>query len=190
MVFVPGRSRSGFADACLGVFLTAAVLMSSGCQEPADRLGLTADEMAAQEVARMPTEPNIVNVVAIYNTGSPWLWDSDNNKIRGIYVAGLFLFGPKKHAVFGDGVIRPRLYVLERGQDGDKHPKLVKEWSFNVEEALPFRGKKKRTLGWGYGLPLPFGDIEVTGREVQMVICFERPDGRIVRSSKQAFLVR
>ena len=190
MVLVPGNSKAGSSVACFCVFLMAGVLLAGGCQPLEPGPSVAAGEKPAHAVARMPTEPNIVNVVAIYNTMAPWLWDADKTKIRGIYIAGMFLFGPERHAVFGDGIIRPRLYVVERGPDGKKQPRLVKEWSFNVEEAMPFRGKKKLTLGWGYGLPLPFGDLDLMGREIQMVVCFERSDGRMVSSSKQAFLVR
>jgi len=144
---------------------------------------------ASEDVARVPTEPNVVNAVAIYNSLSPWMYDRDKVKVRGVYVSGLYLLGPKGTGVFGDGVIRPRLYLVERGPDGKKQPKLVKEWSFTVEEAIPFRGKQKRTPGWGYGLPLAFDDLDLSGREVQVLIAFERNDGRIVNSSKQTFIV-
>jgi len=160
----------------------------SGCTPP-EGMTTAPGDSAAKDVARVPTEPNVVNVVAIYNSISPWIYDRDKVKIRGIYVSGLYLLGPKGYGVFGDGVIQPRLYVIERGPDGKKQPKMVKEWSFTVEEAIPFRGKQKRTPGWGYGLPLIFDDLDLAGREVQMIVDFERNDGRIVPGSKQTFIV-
>lgn len=168
-----------------GVILGA---LLSGCQLPeAQTAG--PGQAAVPAVARVPTEPNVVKVVAIYTSPSPWIWNEDKDRVLGIYVSGLYLLGPKGRGVFGDGVIRPRIYLVETGPDGTKHPKLVRELSFTVEEAIPFRGKQPRPAGWGYGLPVSFGDLDLSGREIQVVICFERSDGGVVPSSKKTFIV-
>ena len=175
--------------ACLMLAVAAGVaLFTAGCVNPepaTTRPGSTIDHA----VARMPTEPNVTAVAAFYRSASPWGWNSDRTRVAGINVSALYLLGPKGLGVFGDGAIRPRMFVVETGKDGKKHSRLVKEWSFSVEDAVPFRTKEKKTLGWGYGIPLGFGDLDVSGREIQMVICFERNDGRLVPSSKQTFLV-
>lgn len=137
----------------------------------------------------MPTEPNVTAVVAFYKSASPFWWNADKTRVAGIFVSAVYLVGPKGLGVFGDGTIRPRMSVVETGKDGKQHIRLVKEWSFSVEQAVPFRAKEKKPLGWGYGIPLPLGDLDVSGREIQMVVCFERNDGRLVPSSKQTFLV-
>jgi len=180
------RAIRGFGGVSAAIVVCAIL---TGCQPPQEGMTAAPAGSGVDDVARVPTEPNVVNVVAIYNSISPWLYDRDHAKVQGIYVSGLYLLGPKGYGVFGDGVIRPRLYVLERRPDGRKEPKLTKEWSFTVEEAIPWRGKQKRTPGWGYGLPLEFDDIDLAGREIQMIVAFERTDGRIVRSSKQTFIV-
>lgn len=171
------------------LFIAAAgTLLATGCVQPQEAATGSGGALV-QEVARMPTEPSVVSIVAFYKSTAPWLWNADRTRVSGIYVSALYLLGPKGLGVFGDGIIRPRMFVVETGKDGKRQTKLVKEWAFNVEEAVPFRAKEKKTLGWGYGLPLPFGHLDVSGREIQMVICFERSDGRLVTSSKQTFLV-
>ena len=195
-----------FARGCLSVALTpfnsrirvfrvshlaaaaAGALLAAGCVQPGQGAA-GPDGAVIHPVARMPTEPNVVSAVAFYKPMSPWLWNADRTRVSGIYVSALYLLGPKGLGVFGDGTIRPRMLVVEMGKDGKTRPRQVKEWVFSVEEAIPFRAKEEKPLGWGYGLLLPFGDVDVSGREIQMVICFERSDGRLVTSSKQTFLV-
>lgn len=185
MAMMPAQSG---IRAVLLALAAAGVLLAAGCVQPEQGLG-GPDGAIVDTVARMPTEPNVVSVVAFYKSTAPWLWNADRTRVSGIYVSALYLLGPKGLGVFGDGVICPRMFVVETGKEGKRHAKQVKEWAFNVKEAIPFRAKEKRTLGWGYGILLPFGDLDVSGREIQMVVCFERTDGRLVTSSKQTFLV-
>lgn len=185
MAMMPAQSG---IRAVLLALAAAGVLLAAGCVQPEQGLG-GPDGAIVDTVARMPTEPSVVSVVAFYKSTAPWLWNADRTRVSGIYVSALYLLGSKGLGVFGDGIIRPRMFVVETGKDGKRQARVVKEWAFNVEEAVPFRAKEKKTLGWGYGLPLPFGDLDVSGREIQMVICFERSDGRLVTSSKQTFLV-
>lgn len=190
MAMMPVISRIRALRARRVVLVAAGALLAAGCVQPGQGPAARPDDAMTHAAARIPTEPNVVSAVAFYKSMSPWLWNADQTKVSGIYVSALYLLGPKSLGVFGDGTIRPRMFVVEPGKDGRKHTRQIKEWSFNVEEAIPFRAKEKRTLGWGYGIPLGFGDdLDVSGREIQMVICFERNDGRLVTSSKQTFLV-
>ncbi len=153
------------------------------------RNGAADDLSDAEKVRHMPTEPNVVNIAVFYNPYSPWIWNENKSKIRGIYVGGLYLLGPGGKGVFGDGVICPKLYVLQKDPGGKKTPVLAKEWSFTVEKAIPWRAKQKRDLGWGYGLPLDWGDLDLSGQEISMIITFERSDGLIVSSGKKHYNV-
>lgn len=159
----------------------------SGCEapgnnvqgyRPGDRLPTPA------EVAALPPAPNVVNVVAFYTPFQHWHWTQDRSRVRGIIVNAMYLMNPEGRGVFGDGVIRPRLYLLERTERGGQRPVLLREWSFTVEEATPFRSKKPTVLGWGYMLPLNWEELDLTGREIRLIIAFERADGVIVESSK------
>ncbi|MGQ9652250.1 MAG: hypothetical protein ACUVXJ_19320 [Phycisphaerae bacterium] len=188
MAMMPTNVRIHVRQVFRFVLAAAGALLAAGCVQPQEET-IGPGGTHVQEVARMPTEPSVVSVVAFYKSTAPWLWNVDRTRVSGIYVSALYLLGPKGLGVFGDGIIRPRMFVVETGKDGKRQARLVKEWAFNVEEAVPFRAKEKKTLGWGYGLPLPFGDLDVSGSEIQMVICFERSDGRLVTSSKQTFLV-
>jgi hypothetical protein len=126
-----------------------------------------------------------VKVVATFNRYTGWIWTSDRSRVRGSYIGGLFLIGPDNKGVFGEGTLLPKVYHLKRGENGKKSPVLIKEWSLSTEEAIPLRAKwPHRLLGWGYGLPLDWGDLDLGGEEVRMVISFERTDGRVISSTR------
>jgi hypothetical protein len=163
------------------VLLLLAVAALAGCDASGKRGGLG--------TGNVPTEPNVMRVVVLYSQYSCWMWSEDKTKITGIYIAALYLLGPQGKGVFGDGVIRPKLYIMEPNKEGTKVPKLAKEWSFNVEEAMLFRAKEKRALGWGYGLPLGLGGLDIGGKEIQLVVSFERSDGLPCNSEKKYFKV-
>ncbi len=188
MAMMPVISRIRALRARRVVLLVAGALLAAGCVQPEQGPAAGPNDAMTHAAARMPTEPNVVSAVAFYKM-SPWLWNADHTRVSGIYVSALYLLGPNGLGVFGDGTIRPRMLQVELGKDGKRHVRQVKEWTFSVEEAVPFRAKERRTLGWGYGILLAFDDVDVSGREIQMVICFERNDGRLVTSSKQTFLV-
>jgi len=45
--------------------------------------------------------------------------------------------------VFGEGVIGPRVVRATLDELGKLQYKLINEWSFDVQQALPFRAKKR-----------------------------------------------
>jgi hypothetical protein len=154
---------SGWLQVLVAGSMVSAWLVLAGCQAPR-----RADDA---------TEPNVIRVMVFYDPYTCWFRNEDKSRVTGIWVGGLYLIGPDGKGVFGDGVIRPKLYTFELTPEGKRVPKLVKEWSFDVEQADPFRAKEKRAYGWGYALPLMFGDLDLGGREVQLVISFDRSDG-------------
>lgn len=139
----------------------------------------------------MPGTPNITGIVPIYGM-YPWLWNRERTRVVGISVGGLFLKGPDGKGVFGDGVIHPRLYEMRRNADtGRKEPRLIEEWTFDNEQALPWRSKEpKGPLGWGYGLRLVWNEgLDLGSREVRLVISFESSNGHVVTSSPKDMII-
>jgi len=159
---------------------------AQGCQGPGGA-GKPDRAPPPSEVAVMQTEPEITEVRVYHPSYPAWQWTEDKQAIRGIKVGPVYLVGPNGKGVFGDGVIRPRLYRLDRHADHKVVPTLLKEWAFTVEEAVPWRIKKPSLMGWAYGLPLVWEDpgLLAGAREVRLVIAFECSDGRLVSSSKK-----
>lgn len=145
---------------------------------------------STEAVVNMKLEPNVLNVAAYYAPYNPWVWTNDRSRVRGIIISALYLGGPDVLGVFGDGIIQPRLYVLEPDENDVKQPKLTVEWAFDPAQALPFRAKKRTAMGWGYGMRLLWSeDLDLSGKDIRMTVSFERRDGRTVHSGKKDFKV-
>ncbi len=164
----------------VGMCIAVMGLIMTGCEGQNMGMG-PSRQPTPDEVLRMPVEYNINNLAVFFNPNSSWIWTDDRSRVIGLFVNSLYLLGHDGKGVFGDGVIRPKLYVIEVTPEGQKKQTLFKEWSFDVEEALPFRVKKPAALGWGYGLlPLDWEDTDLSGRDIRVVVSFERRDGRMV----------
>jgi hypothetical protein len=136
-----------------------------------------------QQVAEMPTEPNITRVAAVFNPITAWVWTPDKTRVRGLWISGVYLIGPDGRSHFGDGTLMPRIYVLTENEEGKKVPELLKEWEYDVEAAIPFRSKRPKAWGWGYGLPLMWDEEDIGGKEIRVLIRFRRSDGLMVSAS-------
>jgi len=173
---------------CIGAAVQLVVLViagTPGCQAPQQKVVLS-----NEEIRRMPLEPNIVRVAAYYPPYDPWIWNETRTHVRGIVISALYLEGPDVLGVFGDGIIRPRLYVLSGSGKEAGEPQLVREWSFDPEQAMPYRSRKRTLLGFGYRFHLLWGDeLDLSGKDIRVVIVFERRDGMLIYSGKKDFRV-
>lgn len=175
-------------SASQGVVLLA-VAGLVGCQEPNQGFG-PHRQPTPEEIMRMPVEWNVNAIAVFFNPHSSWIWTEDRSRVQGLFINSLYLLGHDGKGVFGDGVICPRLYLIETTPEGQKKQTLFKEWSFDVEEAMAFRVKRPAALGWGYGLlPLDFADSDLGGRDLRVVVSFERSDGRVVTHRGNYFRV-
>ena len=188
------HNRGSAKKACVALL---AALVICGCSEnpgwqqegepqPAGLFGQKSSTPTPDEVARM-LEPNVLGVSCFYDPLNPWLWNTDHTRVRGLRISALYLRGPNYTGVFGDGVIRPKLFVAYRDEEGAEKYRLVKEWEFDVEAALPFRAKRRMRAGWGYGLFLDWDDLDLSGRSIRLIVQFERADGIVISGSKKDF---
>lgn len=145
-------------------------------------------EPTPEQVSQM-LEPNVLGVSCFYDPFNPWIWNIQHTHVRGIKINALYLRGPNYTGVFGDGVFRPKLYVETRDEQGKQEYKLLKEWTFDVQQAMPFRSKKRMKAGWGYALFLDWGEMDLSGQSVRLTISFERKDGIVISGSKKDFRV-
>lgn len=196
MATYPLKKRFGSAVSVgLGLFL----LVCAGCGQragdgpttrPVPRVGDVPARLTPEQVdARRTAETNILNIYTYYNPYTPWIWNENHNRVVGVIIGALYLQGPNGRGVFGNGIIRPRLYIRDRkAANPEDEWKVVKEWSFDVDEAYLFRSIKPTVQGYGYMLPLRWGeDLNLADREVRLIISFERADGMVVRSSPRDF---
>lgn len=145
-------------------------------------------EPTPDEVARM-LEPNVLGVSCLYDPLSPWIWNSEHTRVCGVKINALYLQGAHYTGVFGDGVIHPKLLIAGRDEKGEVEYRVIKEWEFDVQQAMPFRAKKQTRAGWGYALFLNWGDLNLAGRSVRLIVDFRRSDGIVISGSKKDFRV-
>lgn len=151
----------------------------------------TAIALSAVGCAITPSvSTDIVQVATLYSP-EPWLnFDPVPTDVPGGLRFTLYLAptgSPK--GVFGDGTIHVEMHRVDRTADGKAEIALVRKWSFTTDEARVYRARDKRRLGWGYGMRLDWGDVDVLGREIMVIVSFERKDGRTVRGRPKYFQV-
>jgi len=81
--------------------------------------------------------------------------------------------------VHTDGCIRVSMYEINRGPEGISGRILAHEW---LADTADLRERTPTSCGYGYDVYLHWGDLDVFGREVEIVVRYEAPDGRVVQS--------
>jgi len=101
----------------------------------------------------------------------------------------LYLVSAKtRKGAFADGLIRVKLYRVDRDGPGQERRHLVHVWEFTPEQALPYRALRRTYLGYGYQLHLRWPeDCDVIGKEICVVVEFVRPDNKVI-SSRPKFM--
>ncbi|HUW81392.1 MAG TPA: hypothetical protein VMZ31_01195 [Phycisphaerae bacterium] len=150
------------------------------------------DGASPGQIARAPTQSDIVEMVAIYDP-FPWLFDPDDDtgKVVGIRIRSLFLIsGKTKKGVFGDGTLRMTLYVVQHPPGLRPVREKLYEWQFEKVQAVNSRVAKKTWMGYGYMFDLPWSEeMDLTGREIALGIDYIRTDGKLVRERPKYFQV-
>ncbi len=147
--------------------------------------------MTVEEVERAPLESDIVRVHTHYNL-FPWLqFDLTDPRPQGFMVSALFLISGKTgKGVFADGLIAVKMYRIDRDQQRRETRTLVQTWQFTPMQALPYRAVRRTEVGEGYQLHLRWADdLELTNREIMVVVQFTRRDGKVISSGPKSFKI-
>jgi len=165
----------------------------AGCGRPLAALGRPggAAKLSVEQVERARLERDIVAIAPHYNP-YPWLlFDVTNPRPQGFKIDALYLISAKTgKGVFGDGIIRVKMYRVERDEAGAGKRTLVHVWEFDPQAALPYRCVRRTVLGYGYQLHLKWpDDCDVLGKEISVVVEFVRRDGKVIRSHPKSFIV-
>jgi len=147
--------------------------------------------MTVEEVEHAPLETDIVKVHTHYNL-FPWLqFDLTDSRPQGFMISSLFLISGKTgKGVFADGLITVKMYRIDRDPQGRETRTLVQTWQFTPKQALPYRAVRRTVVGEGYQLHLRWADdLELTNREIMVVVEFTRRDGKVISSGAKSFKV-
>ncbi len=141
---------------------------------------------AQPNVARMKLDADIVQVKKFY-PASPWLSfdEAGDPNPEGFKVAVYLISAKTQKGAFGDGDIEVVIYSHPRSESSKQpaEPVVEKKWVLSPEDAMPFRAKIEAVMGFGYGLRLNWGDVDLLGKTVSVHINFRRRDGRLIQSS-------
>ena len=130
----------------------------------------------------------VTRVVCFYATNPFRSFDPAGDRdVEGFVVKVLLFSGKAGRGIAEDGVIRLKMYRMDRNRQGKTVRTFVREWS--VETAgLPLATAPL----FGKGYVLKFGWAEednVLGYEIQIVTTFEAKDGRIIQSQTKPMSV-
>lgn len=137
------------------------------------------------------TETNIIRVNKIVNS-APWLsFDPDGTRrVDGIRITVYLEAANRPKGVFGDGTITVQMYRLEKDKLGQEAATLAQEWVLPPEKAYQWRATEESMLGKGYSLRLKWDkDANVNGKQVAVLVKYQRPDGRQIASTRQVLKV-
>lgn len=173
-VALRGAARGVWHLACLA-------LLSAGCQS----LGGASGPAASRD--------DIVAIRQFYVT-EPWVRDEEG-RVVGIMARVYFVPATKSDnevpkGVFVRGTIKAALFTLNVRADGTYERQLAHEWSFTPQQAEVFRVLKPSLMGYSYALVLRWPqELDVMGREVQVMISYEREDGKTIAARGTRFRI-
>lgn len=135
------------------------------------------------------------DIVAIrqFYAAEPWIRD-DDGRVTGL-AARVYFIAPRTElgdfkGVFVRGPIHAEMHALRLRPDGTYERERVCEWTFNTYEAASFRVTQPSIMGYSYGLYLRWPpEMDVMGREIQVLFSFTRPDGQVVARRGSRFRV-
>lgn len=166
------------------------VLLITGCTT-AERREMEHDRQVSKAM-RTPLDPDITAIYSFYSNYPFMSFDEagDPNP-EGLKVSAFYAVSSKtKLGAYADGVIRFKMYRVQRPPGEEPVGKLVKIWEFDPEQARGWRvGREVPHLGWPYQFHLNWGEADVYGQEVRLVPEFEGWDGQIIRGSARSFRV-
>ncbi len=133
------------------------------------------------------THDNIVQIVPIWRH-FPWMKDGDETV--GLVSRVYFVESGESKGAFVTGPIGAELYLLERDRDGRLVRGLAHQWKLDRAAAAGLRIRKVSPMGYSYGLPLQWpADMDLGGRQVEVVITYARADGHVIRSNAKRLRV-
>jgi hypothetical protein len=123
---------------------------------------------------------DIIRVVCFYTPNMWRSFDKAGNLDPEGFAFVMYLWsGKTERGAYADGLFRAKMYRLSRDDEGKTVRELAREWTAATSD-LPRRGESR--LGYSYQPSLYWGDLDIYGAEVEIVIQFESPDERVVQS--------
>ncbi len=89
--------------------------------------------------------------------------------------------------VLTDGTLQTRLYLRRRLNDGTLEREQICDWAQSLMDTP--RTRQKMVLGWVYQPHYFWGDLDMAGQEIEIVVWLEAADGRKVHAKPRILRV-
>jgi hypothetical protein len=178
-----------FVPSCLCACVTVFTLI--GCQTPpkfdprsASILGGGNDRVTPPAPIEADQVGTRDDIVSIYQFWKPLPWRMADDRAVGFSVPTYFISAETQKGVFVSGKILAWLYEVNRLPDGSADKQCVHIWEFDRAAALGYRVRKRAVMDYFYGFALTWPpNLELAGREVEIVFGYERADGQVITST-------
>ncbi len=155
-------------------------LLASGCAENGSW------NIAGQSRRRTPlaSPDDVFRVVCTYQ---PPYWKNyspeKSDRVEG-FKFNLYLVSRRTgRGIHTEGMLHTRMFVRQELPDGSIERTEVCAWSQPLQDTP--RTAREFALGWAYQPLYYWGEIEVAGEEVEIVVWYESPTGRKVYAQPQ-----
>ena len=126
------------------------------------------------------TPEYIYRVVCFY---PPNMWQSFDQEgdlnPEGLAFVMYLLSSKTSKGTHADGLVHVKMYRIDRRPDGSTERTLVRDWTAGTSE---LRRRTPTKFGYGYDVYLHWDDLDILGQEVEIVVQYESPAGRLVQS--------
>jgi len=125
-------------------------------------------------------EDSICNVVSFFPVNTWQSFDTEGDRNPEGFAFVLYLISCKTgKGAFSEGLVHVNLYRINRDPRGASQRELVQNWTMSHQELNP---RQPARLGYGYQPTLFWGDnVDLLGKEVEIVVRYESPDGSIIQ---------
>ncbi|MGE0481019.1 MAG: hypothetical protein AB7Q17_11160 [Phycisphaerae bacterium] len=148
------------------------------------RLGGQAVPMAstpAIDPTKIELRDDIVQVVQFWPQ-SPWIKDGATGRVIGFRATVYFQSSETERGAFVPGPIYALLSQVKSDSRGRVQRIPLHQWELDESQAMSFRVRKEAVMGYAYSFILKWPEeIDVSGRQVELVFGYQRQDGAIVR---------
>ncbi len=177
-------------------------VLVAGVGLPVWLVGCQANPPHVNRTVNAPTFDDITSIKAFIRP-KPWLnFDPSNPaRINGLAINMYLISASRQKGVFGSGTIHVVLHeALAEGKSGasdkswrDQTGEKIHEWVLPPDKAMMYRviqrPDKTYVMGEGYQLRLSWGDKDLSGKHVAVVLEYHREDGTIVRRKPTWFKI-
>ncbi len=160
----------------LGIMVCVASLSAAGCT--ADRGGMRTGPQDA------PQDTDVARIICFYPANMWRSFDSAGNVDPEGFEFVMYLLSRKTYrGIWVEGTFRIQLYRVIDDPDAERSRELV----FTTEAPMSQIPRREAgRFGEGYQPSVYWGDLDVLGEKVHIVVQYESPTGRIVQSQTHA----